>query len=187
MDPDTLWPQAADLLRLAVVAPLSYVALIVILRVSGKRMLSKMNAFDLIVTVALGSTLATVVLSKQVALAEGVLALALLVALQYVVAWSGSRSPRVRRVTESRPTLVLFRGQFLSAALRDENLAEDDVRSALRSEDIATLQEVEAVVLEANGKLSVIHPPAEGGSSTLEGVKVPPGLATESEDGERRE
>jgi uncharacterized membrane protein YcaP (DUF421 family) len=64
-----------SLLRTLVVGVLAYVALVVFLRISGKRTLSKMNAFDLIVTVALGSTLATVTLSKEVALADGALAL----------------------------------------------------------------------------------------------------------------
>jgi uncharacterized membrane protein YcaP (DUF421 family) len=63
-----------SLLRTLVVGVLAYVALMVILRLSGNRTLSKMNAFDFIVTIALGSTLATVLLSSDVALAEGVLA-----------------------------------------------------------------------------------------------------------------
>jgi len=77
---------------------LAYVALVVFLRVSGKRTLSKMNAFDLVVTVALGSTLATVLLSKDVALAEGVLAFALLISLQFVVTWSSVRARWVRQL-----------------------------------------------------------------------------------------
>ena len=76
-----------SLLRTLVVGVLAYVSLVVFLRISGKRTLSKMNAFDLIVTVALGSTLATVLLSKDVALAEGALAFAL---LDYSVLSSGS-------------------------------------------------------------------------------------------------
>lgn len=68
--------------RIVVVGVLAYAALVIFLRFSGKRTLSKMNAFDLIVTVALGSTLATILLSKDVALAEGLLALLLLIALQ---------------------------------------------------------------------------------------------------------
>ena len=60
--------------RIILVGALAYFALVLILRASGKRTLSKLNAFDLVVTVALGSTLATVLLSKDVALAEGVVA-----------------------------------------------------------------------------------------------------------------
>lgn len=70
------------LVRTAVVGVCAYVALIVLLRASGKRTLSKMNAFDLIVTVALGSVMATVLLSKDTALAQGILAFALLISLQ---------------------------------------------------------------------------------------------------------
>jgi len=87
-----------SLLRTLVVGVLAYVALVVFLRVSGKRTLSKMNAFDLVVTVALGSTLATVLLSKDVALAEGVLAFALLISLQFVVTWSSVRARWVRQL-----------------------------------------------------------------------------------------
>jgi uncharacterized membrane protein YcaP (DUF421 family) len=84
------------LLRVLVVGTLAYVALVAVLRISGKRTLTKLNAFDLVITVVLGSTLATVLLSKSVVLAEGVLAMALLVLLQFVITWLSVRSPRIR-------------------------------------------------------------------------------------------
>lgn len=70
--------------RVLLVGTFAYVALVAILRISGKRTLTKLNAFDLVVTVALGSTLATVLLSRSVALAEGVLAM-VLVFLQFMI------------------------------------------------------------------------------------------------------
>ena len=76
-----------------IVGVAAYAALVVLLRLSGKRSLAKMNAFDFVVTVALGSTLATVLLSKEVAPAEGALAFALLLFLQYVS--RGSRCARM--------------------------------------------------------------------------------------------
>lgn len=88
------------LLRTAVVGVLAYAALVLFLRVSGKRTLAKMNAFDLVVTVSLGSTLATINLSANVALAQGLLALALLIALQFVMTWS------IRSGIRYGPTLV---------------------------------------------------------------------------------
>ncbi|MFC7482985.1 DUF421 domain-containing protein [Luedemannella flava] len=75
-------------LRVLAAAVLVYPALIVLLRLSGKRTLAKMNAFDLVVTVALGSTLASVLLSTDVTLAQGVAALAGLVTLQFAIAWA---------------------------------------------------------------------------------------------------
>jgi uncharacterized membrane protein YcaP (DUF421 family) len=99
--------------RVVLVGTLAYLALVLLLRISGKRTLTKLNAFDLVVTVALGSTLATVLLSKTVALAEGALALGLLVFLQYAIAWLSVRSPGFQSVIKAEPTLLLCRGRFL--------------------------------------------------------------------------
>jgi uncharacterized membrane protein YcaP (DUF421 family) len=84
--------------------------LVLLLRVSGKRTLTKMNAFDLVVTVALGSTLATVLLTKSVALAEGLTAFMLLIFLQFVLTWLSVRSRAVSRLVKSEPTLLAYQG-----------------------------------------------------------------------------
>lgn len=167
------------LLRTAVIGLLAYVTLIVFLRVSRKRTLSKMNAFDLVVTVALGSTLATVLLNKDVALAEGVLAFALLVALQFLITWSSVRVRWVRRLVTGEPSLLLHRGELLRRSLRRERVTEDEVRAALRSAGLRALDEAEAVVLETDGSFSVVRRGAREGDrpSTLEGVQRPPGRA----------
>jgi uncharacterized membrane protein YcaP (DUF421 family) len=161
------------LLRTLVVGVLAYVALVVFLRVSGKRTLSKMNAFDLIVTVALGSTLATVLLTKDVALAEGALAFALLIGLQFIVTWSSVRVRWVRRLATGEPLMLLYRGEFLPAALRHARVTEDEVRAAVRSAGIDSLSKVQAVVLETNGSFSVVRPDEGGGGSSLVGVQRP--------------
>ena len=174
-----IWPTSSDIVRLLIVTPLGYAALIIILRISGKRMLSKMSAFDLVVTVALGSTLATILLSKQVALVEGVLAVALLIGLQYIVAWSAARSRLVRCIIKSEPALLFFRGHFLTQTLREENVSEEAVRSAMRAQSIGSLEDVEAVVLEADGSFSTIRRSETNGTSTLTDVRnFPPGPTT---------
>ncbi len=108
--------------RVALMAGLAYLALVGLVRASGKRTLAKMNAFDLVVTVALGSCLATIVLSRDVPLAEGVTALLTLIAMQYGMAWAAVRSQVVRKMLKSEPRLVFRHGRFLSDALRDERL-----------------------------------------------------------------
>ncbi len=143
------------LARVLIVGTSAYVALILLLRVSGKRTLAKLNAFDFVVTVALGSTLATVLLSADVALAEGVTALALLVALQYAVAWASIRSRRLTSLVKSEPTLV-YRGGFLPAAMRRERLVEEELAQAARGQGYADLSEVAAIVLETDGSLSIL-------------------------------
>jgi uncharacterized membrane protein YcaP (DUF421 family) len=145
----------SDLGRLLVVAPLAYAALVAVLRVSGARTLSKLNAFDLVVTVALGSTLATVLLSADVSLAEGVLALVVLVLLQFVVSRASLQWRRVERLVKSEPVL-LYRSGFLVEAMRRARVTEDELRQAARSSGKASLDDVAAVVLETDGRLSVL-------------------------------
>jgi uncharacterized membrane protein YcaP (DUF421 family) len=166
-----LFQSWTGLLRVLVVGSLAYGALVILLRVSGKRTLSKMNAFDFVVTVALGSTLATVFLSKEVALAEGVLAFALLIGLQFVVTWLSVRSARVRKLVKAEPRLLFYQDRFLSAVMRAERVTEEEVRTAVRTSGYAWLQEVGAVVLETDASFTVLHKFGEQSPTALIGVK----------------
>lgn len=159
----------AGLMRVLVLGVGTYGALILVLRISGKRTLSKMNAFDLVVTVSLGSALATVMLSKSVALAEGVLALVLLVALQWMVAWAAVRSALFRRIIKAEPRLLYFEQRMLVGALHRERVAEDEILAAVRSSGHADLSEVWAVVLETDGSFSVLTKPSQA-QTTLGGM-----------------
>ena len=162
--------------RVIIVGTLAYAALIAILRVSGKRTLTKMNAFDLVITVALGSTLATIVLSKDVALAEGVVAFALLAALQFVVTSLSVRSRRVMHLVKSEPTLIFFRGCLLPDALRTQRVTEEEVRAAIRSVGKSQLADVEAVILETDGSFSVLDGAGRVAGSAAQDVQCYPAL-----------
>lgn len=142
--------------RVVLISILAYVALVVTLRVSGKRTLAKLNAFDLVVTVALGSTLATILLSKDVALAEGVLAFVMLACLQWLVARLSLTSPWVRDAVRSALTLLLEDGVFRDDAMRRERIVENEVRAAIRTAGHGRIEDIAAVVLETDGSLSVI-------------------------------
>lgn len=162
--------------RVLIVGTLAYLALVAILRISGKRTLTKLNAFDLVITVALGSTLATVLLSKSVALAEGVLALGLLVLLQFAITWTSVRLPWFKRLIKSEPSLLLHRGEFLDGAMRAQRLTRDEVLAALRSQGVSDVAVVTAVVLETDGSLSIIQQGSKttnAGPSTLTNVNAP--------------
>ncbi len=144
-------------LRTLVVGVLAYVALVALLRVSGKRTLGKWNAFDLVVTVAFGSTLSTALLSKDTSIFQVVCAFAVLVGLQFTVTWLSIRSSHVRDAVKSSPALLLRRGVFLDDALRGERVSEGEVRAAIRASGIAAVEDVHAVVLETDGTISVIR------------------------------
>lgn len=147
---------AAGLVRLLVIGVAAYAALVAILRVTGKRTLSKMNAFDLIVTVALGSTLSSVILTRSVSLLQGVTAFLLLALLQYSVTWLSVRSPRFERWIKAEPRLLAHNGRFLEAAMRKERVTRDEIEAALREQGLSALREARCVVLETDGILSVV-------------------------------
>lgn len=143
------------IIRTIVVGTLAYVTLVLFLRISGKRTLAKLNAFDLVVTVALGSTLAAVLLQKSIPLAEGAVALALLIFLQFTVAFVSVRSPHFAKLLRSEPTLLARNGAFCQRSLKQSRITEDEVLSAVRSSGGQALADVEALILESDGTISV--------------------------------
>lgn len=146
----------SDIVRVALVGSAAYLTLLVVLRISGKRTLAKLNAFDLVVTVALGSTLATILLSKEVSWSEGAVALGGLALLQFLVAAIATRFPRTRTLVTTRPTALVRDGRLIAEALREQRVAPAEIRQALRTSGTADLSDVAAVVLETDGTLSVI-------------------------------
>ncbi|MGJ9403509.1 DUF421 domain-containing protein [Arthrobacter sp. KK5.5] len=162
------WP---ELMRTLLVGTAAYACLVVVLRISGKRTLAQLNAFDFVVTVALGSTLATILLSKDVSWAEGLAAFAVLAGLQFVVAWACARHPRLRGIFTSEPVLLLANGVIQPAAMARNRLAESELRQAVRLQGLGDPSAAKAVVLESNGKLSVITPAKYGDGSALRGVR----------------
>jgi uncharacterized membrane protein YcaP (DUF421 family) len=156
MDVDALFTGWDPIIRILVVGTAAYVALVVVLRTSGKRTLSKLNAFDLVVTVAIGSTFSAILTSKDLALAEGVAALALLVGLQYAVTFLSVRIGAVDRLVKSEPTLLLKDGAPLTGALRQQRVTQEEVRAAIRTSGGAELSDAAFVVLESDGSLSAV-------------------------------
>ena len=161
----------SDLLRVIIVSVTAYAALVVILRVSGKRSLAKLNAFDFVVTVAFGSTLATVLLSKDVSLAEGVLAFAMLALLQYGVSkvslWSGGFKDAVR----SAPCLLVEDGRYREEVMKRERVTDSEIDAAIRKHGLGRIEDAAAVVLETDGSLSVIQGSGDGELTALRSVR----------------
>jgi uncharacterized membrane protein YcaP (DUF421 family) len=131
-----------------------------------------MNAFDLVVTVALGSTLATALLTETVSYTEGLLGLGVLIGLQYIVATLARKMPSSEGWLKSEPRALLRDGEFDQKALREERVTEGEVRAALRQAKVRNLKDAAAIVLESDGSFSVV--PAgvgEGTASTLADVR----------------
>lgn len=174
MPADWLLNDPWQVLKTVVLGTASYAALIAMLRVSGKRTLSQMNAFDFVVTVALGSTLSAILVSPEVSLTQGVVALGLLVGLQFVVTFVVVRAPWAAGVVKNRPRLLLYRGELLDDALRDERVVAEEVRQAIRNSGALSVQSVHAVILETDGSFSVVRDPPPMGDPTALGAMEPP-------------
>jgi uncharacterized membrane protein YcaP (DUF421 family) len=160
----------AGIWRTVVVGAFAYAGLVLLVRVAGKRTLAKMNAFDLVVTVALGSTLATILLSQDVALAEGMTAFALLIGLQLAITWLSVRTRVVPSLVKSDPTLLAFRGRAIHDALNEQRVSDEELLQAVRQKGYASVASVHAVVLETDGSFSVIGEGPNGGDSALRNV-----------------
>ena len=143
-------------IRIVTVGFLAYIGLIIFLRISGKRTLTKLNAFDLVITVALGSTLATILLDSSISLLEGLTAFALLILLQYVITFFSIHSKWFNNIIKSEPSLLFLNGQFLRSTMKKERIKEIEILQAIRNSGSGSTEKVTAVVLETDGSLSVI-------------------------------
>ncbi|WP_258935246.1 DUF421 domain-containing protein [Nesterenkonia pannonica] len=164
----------SDILRTLLVGTAAYVTLIAVLRLTGKRTLAQLNAFDFVVTVALGSTLATILLNADVSWLEGATALALLAGLQYAMALMSRRRPIVKKVITADPDVLLLHGRVDHEALRRHRMTESEIRHAARQAGTGDLSRIAAIVLETNGALSVISEQEWGDASALKGTNLSP-------------
>lgn len=147
----------SGLLRVLIAGVIAYAAIVTVLRVSGKRTLSKMNAFDLVVTVGLGSVLGSVIVSKDLPILEGVLAFGTLITLQFLVSWLAVRSRTFEKLLKSEPRLLFRHGEFLEQAMKRERVTKDEVLTAIRTSGANDIGGVEAVVLETDGSFTVLQ------------------------------
>lgn len=161
-----------SLLRAFIATVLAYITLVIFLRISGKRTLAKMNAFDFIVTVALGSSLASVSLNKNIALAEGALVFFSFIMLQYIITWSSVRFPWVKQVVSGKPTMLFYRGQMQKDTMKKVRITEEDIMLSAREKGSANLEDIEVIVLETTGDITIISKLQGVGTHTAALVNV---------------
>ncbi|MDH7912382.1 YetF domain-containing protein [Winogradskyella sp. SYSU M77433] len=133
-----------------------YIALVLLTRLSGKRSFSKMSSFDFAITVAIGSILASTILSKSVVLQDGIIGLLILYIIQISVAY-GRRWETIRKLTDNKPTLLMKNGEILEDNLKKCKVTISDLKAKLREANVIQISEVKAVVFESTGDISVLH------------------------------
>ena len=133
-----------------------YIAVILYTRIFGKRSFSKMSSFDFAMTVAVGSMIATTVLSKTVSLLEGAVGLLIVYALQLIAAYF-RRYKIFRDLIDNKPTLIMDGPVMLKENMKLVRVTEGDLRSKLRESNVIKLSEVKAVIFESTGDMVVVH------------------------------
>lgn len=165
-----------SVLRIPLIGIGSYLSLIVILRISGNRTLSQMNSFDFIVTISLGSVFAAGLLQKSVALFDVLFAFALLVGLQFVTTWLSVRFHVVDRLVKADAVVLFASGTFQHQNMKKSHVTQEEVKAGMRQQGFSTLEQVQFVVLESNGKIVAVAKPdrndkdfldSQGETSTL--------------------
>jgi uncharacterized membrane protein YcaP (DUF421 family) len=165
-----LYDGSSRIVTLVVATLVAYGALVLSLRLSGKRTLSKLNAFDFVVTIAFGSILATASLSRSVPLVDAIVSLALLVLLQFLVSSASDRWRTVKRAVKSSPRALVVDGEVIDRALEEERVAMDDLAQAVRRQGHGSFSELDLVALETDGTISVVADVAD--RSALLGIDL---------------
>jgi uncharacterized membrane protein YcaP (DUF421 family) len=163
----------APLLRVVGIAAAVYVLVIVVLRIVGERALAKMSAYDLIVTVALGSLVASIPLDSTISFLDGAAAILTFLLLQELTRWGQARWRVVHHVVREKPRLVVWDGEMLPDRLQKIAVTPDEVRGAIRRSGLYSLADVLAVILENDGDWSVIQRGSRDDLSALEGLDLP--------------
>jgi len=164
-----------SVIRVVVGAVVIYIIIVLALRVAGEKALAKMSGFDLIVTVALGSLVASIPVTTSISIADGVAVIVVYLVLQEVTRYLQARSTRVHHIVRERPRIVVWDGRLLSDRLRENSLTDDEVRAAIRQAGLISVSQVQAAILENDGQWSIIQRSNAQDHSALEGLRIPSG------------
>jgi uncharacterized membrane protein YcaP (DUF421 family) len=150
-------PIAEKLLRPVIV----YLVLVLLLRIFGKRELAQLNPFDLVVLLSLSNTVQNAIIGDDNSVTGGIIGAFSLLAINWLVANLLFRSPRLTRVLEGRPTVLIQGGQIDMKAMRRESLSREELISVIHRQGFEHLHQVHRCELEPNGSFYVeaIEPP----------------------------
>ena len=140
----------------AVRAVVIYAAILLGLRLSGKREIGQMTVFDLVVLLLIANAVQNAMIGPDTSLLGGLLTAAVLLAINAGVARLRLRWPRLRRIVEGSPTLLILHGEVIEDHLRREGLDQETLEAALREHGVADISTVEMAVLEIDGSISVV-------------------------------
>ena len=126
-------------------------------RTGGRRELSSLEPFDLILLVVLGDTIQQGLTQDDYSVTGAVIAVSVIASLQVVLSYANFRFPRLRPLLNGEPIVLVQDGEFIEANVKRERLTVDDVMEAARAQQIESLDKVRWAVLETSGNISFIE------------------------------
>jgi uncharacterized membrane protein YcaP (DUF421 family) len=141
-------------------AAIVYLAVLVMVRLTGKRTVGQFTPFDLIVVMLLAESVSGSVSGQDGSLVGGLIAAASLVALDVLTSVLTSRSRRMDSLVEGNPVVIGRDGVIYKDVLRRERVSESDVEKSLREAD-CDLEAMRMAILEADGRISVLKQPQQ--------------------------
>lgn len=144
------------LFEIVVRAALVYVALMVMLRMAGKRELGQMSVFDLVVVLIIANAVQNAMVGSDTSLTGGLIAAATLILVNRLVNRVAFRISWIDRGLTGSPTLLVHDGQLVNDHLIQEGVTVEEVMMGLREHGIDSLDEVQSAILEVDGTISVI-------------------------------
>ncbi len=133
-----------------------YFALLLLLRLAGKRTVGEFTPFDLLVLVLLGDALQGSMIAGDESLPGGIILAVTLVAWNKLTGWATSRSRTLERIVESTPVVLARNGHIYGEALERCDLNMDDLQEAMRNADCGSIMQVRLAMLEKDGKISIV-------------------------------
>jgi uncharacterized membrane protein YcaP (DUF421 family) len=134
-----------------------YFALMLGLRISGKRELAQLNPFDLIVLLMLSNTVQNAIIGNDNSVTGGILGAATLLAMNYLIVRAVYRSAWLQRIFGGEPDILVLHGKVRHHHLQRELITRDELEAAAHRQGIASLEDVEKCILEPTGTLSFIE------------------------------
>lgn len=141
---------------LVVRAAVAYVAIFAFTRLIGRRELSQMQPFDLILLVVIGDLIQQGVTQNDMSVTGLLIVIATVALMQVAASYLSFRFMKLRPVLEGEPVVIIENGEFVERNMRRERLTVDDVTEEMRLQQITSLAEVRWAVLETSGRMSFV-------------------------------
>ncbi|SDN44420.1 Uncharacterized membrane protein YcaP, DUF421 family [Psychrobacillus sp. OK028] len=151
---------------------LSFVALLVLARLLGKKQLSQLTFFHYITGITVGSIAAEIASQKETPFLDGLISLIWWAVLVMIMSYISLKFPTIRTWIDDEPTIIIKDGELSPKSLKSARLHMDDLLMLLREQSIFSIQDVHYAVLETNGELSVMKKVGLQ-EATKQDVKVP--------------